>query len=86
MVFGSTAISMTGSGNSMRSRMTGAFCAASVSPVVVVLRPAIATMSPARASLMSSRLLACISSMRPMRSRLPLTVFMTEEPPSRTPE
>ena len=33
-------------------------------------------MSPARASLMSSRWLACICSMRPTRSRSPLTEFM----------
>src|SRR6202008_158517 len=46
-VFASTATSMTGSGNSIRSRMIGAFAAHSVSPVVVSLRPARATMSPA---------------------------------------
>ena len=45
--FGSIAISMTGSGNSIFSRITG-FCGShSVSPVRVSLRPASATMSPA---------------------------------------
>ena len=77
LVFGSTATSMTGSGNSIRSRMIGAFGAQSVSPVVVSLRPTRATMSPAKASSMSSRSLACISSMRPTFSFLSLTEFIT---------
>jgi hypothetical protein len=47
LVLGSTATSITGSGNSIRSRMIGAFAAHSVSPVVVSLRPTIAPMSPA---------------------------------------
>ena len=47
LVFGSTAISMTGSGNSIFSRITG-FCGSqSVSPVRASLRPASAMMSPA---------------------------------------
>jgi len=68
---------MTGSGKSMRSRMMGASSAHSVSPVTTSFRPPMATMSPAYAALMSSRLLACISIMRPMRSFLPLLAFMT---------
>ena len=45
--FGSIAISITGSGNSIFSRITG-FCGShSVSPVRASLRPASATMSPA---------------------------------------
>ena len=40
LVLGSTATSMTGSGNSIRSRMIGLFGSHSVSPVVVSLRPA----------------------------------------------
>ena len=38
---------MTGSGNSMRSRMIGCARSQSVSPVVVCLKPRPATMSPA---------------------------------------
>jgi len=68
-VFGSMAMAMTGSGKlrvSSTIRLSGL---QSVSPVVVDERPTAATMSPVRASLMSSRLLACILRMRPMRSR-----------------
>ncbi len=46
-VFGSTATWMTGSGNSIRSRTTGASSSQSVSPVVVERRPTAAAMSPA---------------------------------------
>ncbi|MNV50549.1 hypothetical protein D3C71_1425650 [compost metagenome] len=84
--FGSIAIWMTGSGNSMRSRITGFSGSQSVSPVVVSLRPARATMSPAKASSMSSREFECICSIRPTRSRLSLTVLMTDEPFSSLPE
>ena len=38
---------MTGSGNSIRSRMTGASSSQSVSPVVVARSPTAAAMSPA---------------------------------------
>ena len=55
LVFGSTATSITGSGNSMRSSTTWRSTSDSVSPVVVFLSPTSATMSPARASLTSSR-------------------------------
>ena len=47
LVFGSIATAITGSGNSIFSRITGASGAASVSPVEVCLRPTPATMSPA---------------------------------------
>jgi hypothetical protein len=70
----------------MRSSTIGFAGSHRVSPVVVPLRPASATMSPARASLMSSRLLACICSMRPMRSRSPFTELMTWVPLVSTPE
>jgi hypothetical protein len=86
LVFGSIAIWMTGSGNSMRSRMTGFSGSQSVSPVVVSLRPASATMSPAKASSMSSRELECICSMRPTRSFLSLTVLSSDVPFSSLPE
>ena len=49
----------------------------SVSPVVVSFMPASATMSPANASSMSSRLFECISSMRPIFSFLSFTEFRT---------
>lgn len=45
-----------------------------------------ATISPANASLISSRLFACILSNLPMRSFLPEAAFKTVEPASRTPE
>ena len=75
--FGSMASSMTGSGKSIFSRITGLSGSHSVSPVVTLLRPARAMMSPARASFTSSRLLACISSMRPMRSLRSFVLFST---------
>ena len=62
----------------MRSRTTCRLGSDRVSPVVVALSPTRATMSPARASLTSSRVLACICRMRPIRSRLPLTVLITD--------
>ena len=56
----------------MRSSVMTFFGSHSVSPVVMSFRPTAAAMSPARTSLISSRLLACICSMRPMRSLLAL--------------
>src|SRR5471032_2647268 len=47
LVLGSMATSMTGSGNSIFSRITGLFGSHSVSPVVEYFSPAKATMSPA---------------------------------------
>jgi hypothetical protein len=64
------ATSMTGAGNFIASRMIGFSSVQSVSPVRVSLRPMAAAMSPARTSWISSRLLACICSRRPTRSRL----------------
>ena len=66
--------------------MTWRFSSQRVSPVEAFLRPTRATMSPAPAHLMSSRLLACILRMRPMRSRLPLLALSTVVPDSRQPE
>ncbi len=80
------AISITGSGNSIFSSNAGFSGSHSVSPVRVSLRPAIATMSPAEASLMSSRLFACIRSMRPMRSFLPDVALSTVDPARIVPE
>ena len=72
LVFGSMATWITGSGNSIRSRMIGSVRSQSVSPVVVSLKPRPATMSPAMATSRSSRWLACIRRMRPRRSRFSL--------------
>ena len=69
LVLGSIATAMTGSGKFIASRMTGLFSSQIVSPVWTFLRPTAAAMSPAQTSLISSRLLACIFSRRPIRSR-----------------
>ena len=61
---------ITGSGKSIFSKTTGASMAHKVSPVVVSFKPTMAMMSPACASLISSRLLECIKTIRPMRSLL----------------
>ena len=80
LVFGSMAISITGSGKVIVSSTTG-FCGSqSVSPVVVSFRPASAMMSPANASSISSRLIACIIIMRPTRSRFSLVEFISWSP------
>ncbi|EJW96807.1 membrane or secreted protein [gut metagenome] len=46
-VFGSTATLITGSGNTIFSKMNDAFSSANVSPVVVFLKPTAAAISPA---------------------------------------
>ncbi len=86
LVFGSIAISMTGFGNSIRSRMIGASVVVMVSPVVVSLRPASATMSPVMHASTSSRELACIWSMRPTRCLASLVTLTTCDPVSSVPE
>ena len=75
LVFGSTAISITGSGNSIGSSKTGLSSSAKVWPVIVYFKPASATISPALASLISSLELACIKSIRPTLSSLSLDVL-----------
>ena len=75
-VFGSTAMSMTGSANSMDSRMMGCFSSQSVSPVDTSFRPTTATMSPAWQASMSTRWFECICRRRPMRSFLSFDAFM----------
>ncbi len=80
LVFGSTEMSMTGTGKAMRSSTTGSSAEASVSPVPVSFRPTKAAMSPAWTSLISARLSACIWNIRPMRSRWSLVVFITVSP------
>src|SRR6266568_5139871 len=75
LVLGSMATEMTGFGKRIASRMIGCDSSHSVSPVRVSLRPIAAAMSPARTSSISSRLLACICSRRPMRSLRSLVLF-----------
>ena len=84
--FGSTATEITGSGNVIDSSTIGAFSAASVSPVVVFLRPTPAAISPAMIESRSSRWFACIWRMRLMRSVLPVIVFRTRSPALSVPE
>ena len=55
LLLGSTAIEITGSGNSIASNTIGVPGSASVSPVKVCFRPTIAPMSPARIIVTSSR-------------------------------
>ena len=77
---GSMATSTTGSGNVIASRMIGWSSEQSVSPVVTRLKPMPAAMSPASTSVISSRLLACICTRRPMRSLLPVVALSTVSP------
>ena len=73
-------MSITGTGNAIRSSTTGSSAEASVSPVPVSFRPTKAAMSPACTSLISARLSACIWNMRPMRSLFSFVVFITVSP------
>jgi hypothetical protein len=74
------AIEMTGSGNIIFSRMIGLSSSQSVSPVRVSRRPTAAYMLPALHSVSSSRLLACMRRMRPIRSRFERVEFETIVP------
>jgi len=85
-VFGSIATWITGSGNSMRSRMTRLLRSHSVSPVVVSLKPSPATMSPAIATSRSSRWFACINKIRPRRSLRSFVLLYTSSPLLMEPE
>ena len=86
LVLGSTACEITGSGKIIRSRMITSSGSDKVSPVVASFRPTAAAMSPARTSLISARVLACICRIRPRRSFLPLTGLYTVSPVLITPE
>ena len=77
---------MTGSGKRMRSRITWWSVSHSVSPVSVSASETSAMMSPARASSIGFCLSANISTMRPIFSRLPRVVFVTDMPLVSTPE
>ena len=85
-VFGSIATEITGSSNVIASSLIGLSGAASVSPVTTCLMPTAAAMSPAKTSVTSSRSLACIIRMRPMRSVRPVDTLSTREPASSLPE
>ena len=86
LLFGSIATEMTGAGNVIDSRITGLALSQSVSPVVVSFRPITATIMPAMAVGRSSRLLACIWKILPMRSLRPLVLLSTDVPVSSVPE
>ncbi len=75
LVFGSIASWITGSGKMIDSSATGCRSSQMVSPVTTFFRPTAAQMSPARISVISSRLLACIFTRRPTRSRRPLATL-----------
>ena len=67
-VLGSTAIDITGSGNSILSNVIIESGVHNVCPVVTVFNPTAAAMSPALTSLTSSFELACISNILPILS------------------
>ena len=68
---------ITGSGNSIDSRIIGLFSAHRVSPVVVFFNPIIAPNSPASSDSTSSLWLACILTSLPILSFLPLVELRT---------
>ena len=84
--FGSIAISITGSGNSIDSSITGLFSSHKVSPVVTFFKPTAAAISPAYTFSISSLWFACICRILPILSFLSLLEFNTEEPDSNVPE
>ena len=71
-VFGSTASSITGAGNSIFSKTMVLPTSQSVSPVIVLFKPTTAPMSPAWSSGTSWRWLLCIKTTRPILSFTPL--------------
>ena len=84
--FGSIAISITGSGNSIDSNITGWSISHKVSPVVTSFSPTAAAISPAYTLSISSLWLECICSILPILSFLSLFEFNTVEPDSNVPE
>src|SRR5438132_9814990 len=73
-------------GEDDRLQQIGWFSSVSVSPVVVTFRPTAAAMSPVKTSSTSSRRIACMRRMRPIRSFLPVDAFSTDEPARSRPE
>ena len=84
--FGSIAISITGSGNSIDSNITGWLSSHKVSPVVTSFSPTAAAISPANTFSISSLWFACICNILPILSFLSLLELSTEEPDSNVPE
>ena len=68
------------------SSTIGAESTANVSPVVENFSPTAAAISPAAISSRSSRWLACICGIRPIRSVLPVVVLRTRPPVLTWPE
>ena len=83
---GSIAISITGSGNSIDSSITGALGSHKVSPVDTSFNPTAAAISPAYTLFKSSLWFACINSNLPILSFLPLFAFNIVDPESNVPE
>ena len=86
LVFGSTEIDITGSGNSILSRITGFSISHRVSQVFVSLRPITAQILPAGISSISSLWLACICRRRPILCFSQVTELSTYEPDFRVQE
>ena len=84
--FGSIAISITGSGNSIDSRMIGCAGSHNVSPVPTSFNPTAAAISPAYTLSISSLWFECINRILPILSFLSLFAFKIVEPASNVPE
>ena len=84
--FGSIAISITGSGNSIDSRIIGWSGSHKVFPVVTSFKPTAAAISPAYTFSISSLWFACIWRILPTLSFLSLLEFRTVDPDSSVPE
>ena len=83
---GSIAISITGSGNSIDSNITGCAGSQSVSPVDTSFNPTAAAISPAYTLSISCLWLECIKRILPILSFLSLFAFNIVEPASNVPE
>jgi len=84
--FGSIAISITGSGNSIDSRIIGCSGSHKVFPVVTSFNPTAAAISPAYTFSISSLWFECICRILPILSFLSLLEFKTVDPVSNVPE
>ena len=84
--FGSTETATTGSGKVICSSIIGWLSSQIVWPVDVSFSPTAAAISPALTLLISSLSSACIFTIRPIRSFLPVIVFSTPAPASIDPE
>ena len=86
LVFGSIANWITGSGNSIDSRIIGWSGSHKVFPVVTSFKPTAAAISPAYTFSISSLWFACIWRILPTLSFLSLLEFRTVDPDSSVPE